>query len=208
MNNSGLYGAFVSDFHQKWHERDPRRDEVRSIEFGWSGFAGGSEGTRQGIARDEGVPYKLAAWLDPRGVEFMHTFMEPLLPRLWSLCNEYYKVACDHMLDVGMAHLYGLFGTGWNKITIGIDNPTQLHYDNKNVGITALLIIGLHGLKGGSHALIGVDLGVGVIVEECHEGTLVFGDYAHVLHGNLATIAGSRVVVNAYCSANVVSRIS
>ena len=98
-------------------------------------------------------------------------------------------------------------GTGWNKITIGVNNPTCMHYDNKNTFVTALLIIGLHACRGGEHVLMGIDLGRAVVVEQCEEGTLILGDYSRALHGNLATIAGTRFVLNAYCSANVVQRL-
>jgi hypothetical protein len=43
--------------------------------------------------------------------------------------------------------------------------------------------------------LLGVDRASAVVVKECEEGTLVFGDYATArvtaLHGNLASLAGT-----------------
>eukprot|EP00966_Prymnesium_polylepis_P217504 5034028-Prymnesium_polylepis.1 len=83
---------------------------------------------------------------------------------------------------------------GINKVTFGVNNPTGLHYDDKNVLVTATLVFGLHGLRGGSHVLMGIDRAAAVIVHECAEGTLIVGDYAHALHGNLATIAGNRLI--------------
>lgn len=47
-----------------------------------------------------------------------------------------------------------------------------------------------------------------LVVRECEAGTLILGDYSRVLHGNLATIAGNRMVINAYCSKTTVDRIS
>ena len=54
----------------------------------------------------------------------------------------------------GRSDLYGLYNTAWNKVTLGINCPTTLHYDDKNCGLTALLVVGLFGLKGGTHALM------------------------------------------------------
>jgi hypothetical protein len=112
--------------------------------------------------------------------------------RAWSKTRN-----CDNLRHLGLDH-----------VTIGVNNPTGLHYDDKNVLVTATLIFGLHGLRGGSHVLMGVDRSTAVVVHECAWGTLILGDYAHALHGNLATIAGNRLILNAYCSKLVVTRIS
>ena len=153
-----LYASHGSDFHEKDHAGDERKAQAVTLELGWSGFPGGADNTRQGRARREGVPYKLSAWLQPCGIQFMDTFASKVLPPMWGAAAQHYPAACRRMADAGMAHLYGLCGTGWNKITIGINTPTCLHYDNNNVGVTALLIVGLNGLRGGSHVLVGVDL--------------------------------------------------
>ena len=110
--------------------------------------------------------------------------------------------------DLGISHEYGLYGTAWNKVTLGINCPTTLHYDDKNVGLTALLIVGMYGLEGGAHALFGIDKQDLVVVKECEAGTLILGDYKRCLHGNFATVAGLRFVINAYCSKAVVDRIT
>jgi len=203
---TGLRGDYESDFHMRWHEHDERREEIKSIEFGWSAYPG--DWPKQRDAQVAGVPYKLEAWLDARGEAWVERFLGPVLPRMWELCKGLYHGACERAADRTMAHLYGLCGTGWNKVTVGISNPTGMHYDDKNLFITATLIVGMHGLKGGSHVLLGVDLAAGVVVEECEAGTVIFGSYDRALHGNLATVAGTRLVVNAYCSALVVDRIS
>lgn len=56
-----------------------------------------------------------------------------------------------------------------------------LHYDEHNVGLTATLIVGLHGLTGGSHVLMSSDRSSAVVVHECEEGTLILGDYTNAL---------------------------
>ena len=205
--SSGLRADFESNFHEKYHEHDERADEIRSTEFGYSGHAGRSS-EEQAAAMDEGVPFTLKAWLDPRGQAWVAEFLMPVLPRMWELCKLHYPLACERMYDETIGGEWGMLGTGWNKVTVGVNNPTGMHFDDKNKYMTALLVVGLKGVKGGSHVLLGVDLGAAVVVEACEWGVLILGDYAAALHGNLATIAGTRFVVNAYCSANVVARIS
>jgi hypothetical protein len=176
------------------------------MELGWSGFPGRSKVQRE--AFDEGIPMQLKAWTSCEGQEIMTQYVSRVLPLMWQVAHDHYPVECDRMRDLTMCDVYGLLGTGWNKVTIGVNNPTGLHYDDKNVLVTATLVFGLHGLRGGSHVLMGVDRAAVVIVHECAEGTLILGDYAHALHGNLATIAGDRLIVNAYCSKLVITRIS
>ena len=120
---------------------------------------------------------------------------------------EAYPVEAQRMWYEGRSEQWGLYGTAFNKVTLGINCPTTLHWDEKNKGLTALFIIGLHGLRGGAHALFGCDLKDAVIVRECEAGTLILGDYKRVLHGNFATLAGVRFVINAYCSKTVVDRL-
>ena len=201
-----IWGELSNDFHMKWHEHDPLRDLSKTIEFGWSGFPGAAE--VQVEAQALGLPYKLKAWKSAEGAKWVDGHLATILPRMWVLCEQHYSSECDQMRWRGMHHVYGLFGTGFNKVTVGWNTPTLLHYDNKNEGITALLIIGMNELSGGSHVLFGNDLHAAVVVEHVPDvGILIIGDYKRVLHGNLSTIAGDRLVVNAYSSVRMVSRL-
>ena len=119
-----------------------------------------------------------------------------------------YGLECKQMEWRGCANWYGLFETGFNKVTVGWNTPTTLHYDDKNDGITALLIVSSAGMEGGDHVLFSNNLLTAVMVEHLDGvGMLIIGDYKRVLHGNLSTIVGDRLVVNAYSSARVVSRL-
>ena len=207
LQSTGIRDDHESEFHMKHHADDERKEDVKSIEFGWSAFPG--DAPQQVKAQEEQLPYKLAAWLDPRGDAWVEEFLAPhVLPQMWKSALVHYHLACEQMMDVTMASLYGMCGTGWNKVTVGWNNPTGLHWDKSNRGITALLMFGVHGLRGGTHCLFGQELGEAVIVEETEEGVLVLGDYSRALHGNLATVFGDRFVVNAYCGTRVVERIS
>jgi hypothetical protein len=154
---------------------------MRTIELGWSGFPGGSKKQRE--AQEVGEPYKLNAWEHPLGHAFGEKHLSLIMPCMWKACEEAYPIESERMWYEGRADLYGLYGTGWNKVTIGVNCPTTLHYDDRNVGLTALLIVGLFGLKGGAHALFGIDLQDVVIVKECEAGTLILGDYKRVRDG-------------------------
>ena len=176
------------------------------MELGWSGFPGTSNAQAEALAN--GVPHALKAWTTPQGRAIMDEYVAHILPRMWAIASECYVSECSRMRDLNLGDTYGLCGTGWNKITLSVNNPTCLHYDDKNVLVTATLVFGLHGLRGGSHVLMGADRSTAVVVRECEAGTLILGDYSRALHGNLATIAGDRVIVNAYCSKLVVTRIS
>jgi hypothetical protein len=197
---------FLNNFHEKWHAQDPRRLQMKTIEFGWSGMPGGS--SKQMAAQEEGVPFPLNAWEHPCGHAWAEKHLALIMPCMWKACKAAYHAECERMWYEGRSEEYGLYGTAWNKVTIGLNCPTTLHYDDKNLGLTALLIVGLYGLKGGEHALFGIDMQDLVLVKECEAGTLIFGDYKRVLHGNFATIAGLRLVINAYCSKLVVGRFS
>lgn len=201
-----IWPPLANDFHMKWHEHDPCRELGKTIEFGWSGFPGDAEVQRE--AHEQGVPYKLKAWKDERGAKWVEDHLDPILRHMWLACCNACADECDQMKWRGLADEYGLCETGFNKVTVGWNTPTLLHYDDRNEGLTALLIVGLHELRGGAHVLFGCDLHDAIVVEHVEGvGVLIIGDYKRCLHGNLSTIAGDRLVVNAYSSARLVSRL-
>ena len=205
-NYRPLHRQFGSAFHMRQHPTDERRHQAVTVQLGWSAFEGSAE--MQAEASSMGVPYKLVAWESTLGRRYMDTYVQAVLPRMWEIARLHYPSACARMWDVGMASLYGLCGTGFNKVTLAINNPTLLHCDG-NYGITAQLVFGLPGCVGGTHALFSTDLSSCVLIEHTEmNATLIIGDYASCLHANFATLVGERFVLNAYCSQTLVNRIS
>ena len=98
------------------------------------------------------------------------------------------------MCEVGR---YGIYGTGFSKVTIAYDNPTCVHYDS-NYGADVILAFRLRSLKGGEHVMLSVDGGEAIVVETSELGTLIGGCHEHLLHGNLGTTDGGRVVLAWY----------
>ena len=90
--------------------------------------------------------------------------------------------------------------------------PPQV--DHNNCFVTALLALPVPGsepLQGGDHVLFSEDMASAVVVETPADGSvLILGPYDRVLHANCGTctVRGRRFVVNAYCGAKVVQRIS
>lgn len=82
--------------------------------------------------------------------------------------------------------IYGIYGTGFSKVTIAYDNPTCVHYDS-NFGADVILAFRLGSLKGGEHVMLSVDGDEAVMVETSELGTLIGGCHEHLLHGNLGT---------------------
>ena len=134
-----LLTGFLNHFHDKWHERDPRRYEMKT-EIGWSGMPGGS--AKQLAAQQAGEPFALNAWEHPCGRAWADIHLSLIMPLMWETCKVAYPIESERMSYEGRSHLYGLYGTAWNKVTLGMICPTTLHYDDRNVGLTALLIVG------------------------------------------------------------------
>ena len=176
---------------------------------------------------EAGIPYKLDAWdlengnkKGEKGVPFYEEFVRPLLPYIWAEVKKHFPRDAFDMLaslqgfggdrDGGFWGLVGPGGekTGFSKVTVSLDNPTDLHWDKNNFGVTALLILPSEDLVGGTHALISDDFSSAVLVRDTPYGLLIIGDYGRVLHGNLATYAGSRFIVNMYCAKEVCKRLT
>jgi hypothetical protein len=198
-----LHRRFASPFHMRQHPTDERRHQAVTVQLGWTAYEGSSE-TQVEASRNE-VPYKLEAWKSRLGRSYLDTYVQAVLPRMWKIACLHFPSTCAQMWDVGMASVYGLCQTGFNKVTLAINNPTLLHCDG-NFGITAQLMFGLPGCVGGTHALFSTDLSSCVLIEHTEmNATLIIGDYASCLHANFATLVGERFVLNAYCSQTLVN---
>ena len=164
---------------------------------------------------EEGEPYRVNAWRDDRpegeqhGVPFYKTYMVPLLHLVWGVATDYFPRACGEMLTrirrESRGQFFGLEGTGFTKITLAINNPTNVHCD-PNWGITALLVVPVPGetLVWGSHVLFSDDLSSAVVVRDTPLGLLILGDYSRSLHANMMVVRGARFIVNMYCSSELV----
>ena len=82
----------------------------------------------------------------------------------------------------------------------GLANPvaaTCVHYDS-NYGADVILAFRLQSLKGGEHVMLSVDGSEAVVVETSELGVLIGGCHQHLLHGNLGTTDGGRMVLAWY----------
>jgi hypothetical protein len=85
------------------------------MELGWSGFPGRAEVQKK--AFEDGIPMKLKAWKSPAGRAIMNKYVKAVLPLMWQIACDRYWVECSRMRDLNLGDVYGLFGTGWNKVT-------------------------------------------------------------------------------------------
>ena len=105
--------------------------------------------------------------------------------------------------------------TGWKelaslKVTVALDNPTPLHFDDLNFGLTALTTWTLNGarkgLSGGSHVMVDQEFEKALIVLDSEKDSLtILGDYRRILHCNAASTEGARrLIMTSYCSHAIV----
>ena len=108
---------------------------------------------------------------------------------------------------------YCLAGTGFTKVTLALNNPTPLHYDDNNFGVTFLEAFDVNGdlASGrGTHVLVDRDFGAAVQVRDrALTGVVTLGDYRRVLHANRAVGEGEgeRFIMTAYCSMTLVDLV-
>ena len=172
-----------------------------SIEFGFSTYVGGSKLQMQAWKNGEAYERKATAIGrdKPLGV-----LVERAAPLAWDFVVRRYPAISKKMLDaVGR---YGIYGTGFSKVTIAFDNPTCAHYDS-NYGADVILAFRLRALKGGEHVMLSVDGCDAIVVETSELGVLIGGCHEHLLHGNLATTDGGRVVLAWYMPQALRNRI-
>ena len=140
------YGNVRKIMENAWHERswvgntnDPNAHEHKSTEFGWSTMPGGSK--KQKEAHAQGVPWRLNAWTCSEGRLFYEMHVEPLLPAAWRALERRFPRTCKRMLE-SVPPEYRLAETAFTKITIALNNPTPVHFDDNNFGLTCAHIHG------------------------------------------------------------------
>jgi hypothetical protein len=219
--NQRAVAKMASDFEKvrrhtdsKWHEQgwrgstnDPFRHDHKSSQFGWSTMSGGAE--KQEAARLEGKPFKLNAWEIPQGREFYKNHLAPRLPG-WFQCVEDRFPALSKEMRRRVPQEYWLAGTPFTKITVAINNATPVHYDQKNFGLTFLACFDLdeqNRVVGGSHCLFCLDNKRAIVVTDTKDGVYMVGDYRRVLHSNLASRSGRRLIVTCYTSKTLVDLV-
>jgi len=172
-----------------------------SIELGWSTFVGGSKLQMQ--AWRNGTAFERKATAIARDMP-LGMLVERAAPLAWDFVTRRYPAISQEMLAaVGP---YGIFETGFSKVTIALDNPTCAHYDS-NFGADVIMAFRLEGLKGGEHVMLSVDGCKAIVVETSELGVLIGGCHEHLLHGNLATTDGGRVVLAWYMPQALRNRI-
>jgi len=172
-----------------------------SIELGWSTFVGGSKLQMQAWRNGTAFERKATAIARDKPLGML---VERAAPLAWDFVKRRYPAISKEMLAaVGP---YGIYDTGFSKVTIALDNPTCAHYDS-NFGADVIMAFRLEGLKGGEHVMLSVDGCKAIVVETSELGVLIGGCHEHLLHGNLATTKGGRVVLAWYMPQALLDRI-
>ena len=99
------------------------------------------------------------------------------------------------------------------QATVSTNNPSPVHFDATNVGVTVVLAWKVTSdLSGGEHILFDITAGNeptrAVVFEDDARGLRFMGDYRNVLHSNFGTLRGERFVVSAYCNLKVVQALA
>ena len=169
----------ANSFHQRGVKKaratcDPLVDDAVSIELGYSVMAGGSK-------------LQMGAWRKGEAFELRATAKAPELNAHAEVAA---KLAWEHLLrrfpKIGEKMLteagkYGIYGTGFSKVTVAYDNPTNAHYDN-NFGVDVLVVFNLRNLRGGHHVMTSHDGKEAIVVETSKLGTIISGNHQHELH--------------------------
>ena len=209
----------LENFHQKWNKYDPLRNKTVSIEIGWSCYCSKHN-------------FWIACGRSPEGEAMQQNVISKWLPHMWRMVERRFPIWAARMKET-VGEL-GLFGTGWTKVTLSRNNPvrhceirtvtyavlsanvdsrlthraqTLAHPDRNNWGITSLCAVQLsEEIIGSSHVVVSHDLSSAVVVEDGKGAIVVAGDYARVMHGNLGTFSGDRIILNAYAGTDVLRR--
>ena len=186
-----------NSFHQRGVKKakvtcDPLVDDAVAIELGFSVMAGGSK-------------LQMTAWRKGEAFELRATAKAP---ELNAHAEKAAKLAWEHLLRrfpriaekmQAEAGKYGIYGTGFSKVTVAYDNPTNAHYDD-NFGADVLVVFNIRSLRGGHHVMTSHDGKEAIVVESSKLGTIISGNHqhVHVLHGNLGTTSGGRIIFSFY----------
>jgi hypothetical protein len=205
-----------------WHLKSFNKEDDffrqrMSTEFGYSTFPGGSEIQKRCTA--EKIPYLLKSMTTAK--EFYHKFMANMITLAWKETCCAFPVESAAMLSAVPAQ-FRLENTGFTKLTIAVNNPTPLHYDNNNYGVTHLVTYDVNdnlqeGFDGnGHHVLVGNDFVSGMFVNTNRQGTVIIGDYRRILHANCAIFPTgidehdkdkTRLILTCYCSQSLVDLV-
>ena len=79
------------------------------------------------------------------------------------------------------------------------------NYDN-NFGADVLVVFNLRNLRGGHHVMTSHDGKEAIVVESSKLGTIISGNHQHVLHGNLGTTSGGRIIFSFYLAQALLDR--
>ena len=193
----------ANSFHQRGVKKakatcDPLVDDAVSIELGYSTMAGGSK--LQMAAWRKGEAFKLRA--TDKAPE-LNAHAEVAAELAWEhLLRRFPKIGERMLTEAGK---YGIYGTGFSKVTVAYDNPTNAHYDN-NFGADVLVVFNLRNLRGGHHVMTSHDGKEAIVVESSKLGTIISGNHQHVLHGNLGTTSGGRIIFSFYLAQALLDR--
>mmetsp|Transcript_3291 Transcript_3291/g.9370 ORF Transcript_3291/g.9370 Transcript_3291/m.9370 type:complete len:216 (+) Transcript_3291:183-830(+) len=172
---------------------------------------GGSK--RQRLVQESGAPWLLTASECPKGRSFFQRHVRPLLPSMWKRLVAHYPDECQRMLDQ-VPKMYRVHPeVPMCKVTVAINNPTPLHFDDNNACLTMLAAFDVSRpddkapLEGGEHVIFNLSLDDAIIVKQEGKGVLILGDYRRVLHANLAVHSGRRFIITAYTPQRVLDRI-
>jgi len=193
----------ANSFHQRGVKKakatcDPLVDDAVSIELGYSTMAGGSK--LQMAAWRKGEAFKLRA--TDKAPE-LNAHAEVAAELAWEhLLRRFPKIGERMLTEAGK---YGIYSTGFSKVTVAYDNPTNAHYDN-NFGADVLVVFNLRNLRGGHHVMTSHDGKEAIVVESSKLGTIISGNHQHVLHGNLGTTSGGRIIFSFYLAQALLDR--
>ena len=123
-----------------------------------------------------------------------------LVQKAWDEFARENKVEAARIL-AAVDKKFRIGNTGFTKITMALNNPTPVHHDRGNFGITALFELCTTDIVSGDHVFMDNNT---VYMFKPRDGTLFLGPYKYLRHANMATAKGARWICTAYTSEDVV----
>ena len=150
--------------------------------------------------------------------EFYEKFMAAMIRLAW---KETQSALPDELVAIlsGVPKKFHLENAGFTKLTIAMNNPTPLHYDDNNYGITHLVTYDVYknlqdSFDGNSHhVFVGHDFTSGMFINTNTRGMVIIGDYQRILHTNCAVFPTGReghdqekmrLIITCFCSQSLV----
>ena len=93
---------------------------------------------KQKEARENKAPFKLNAWLDQEGNAFFKEHIGVHMHAWWDCMRQQYPTICKDV-EKRVPRKYWVANTPFTKVTVAMNNPTPVHYDDKNYGLTFLI---------------------------------------------------------------------